>query len=249
VKLQQEREDLQQRLAQADKLAALGKFVAGIAHELNNPLQGVLGHVELLRAANAFPPAIQREMRHVHREAERAAKIVRNLLVFSGPRRLDRRRIAPGTIVGRVAALRARALRDRDITLVRDVEAPLPFLNGDPLLLHQALLNIVLNAEQAIPDHGRIWISVRLIDPTTLQVQVRDSGPGIPAEILPHVFEPFFTTKDVGAGTGLGLAIAYGIVVEHGGTLTAATHPDGGAVFTMTLPAGDAAPTARKRRR
>ena len=249
VRLQQEREDLQRRLAQADKLAALGKFVAGIAHELNNPLQGVLGHVELLRAANAFPPAIHREMRHVHREAERAAKIVRNLLVFAGPRRLDRRRIAPATVVGRVAALRARALRDREITLVRDVEAPLPFLHVDPLMLQQALLNIVLNAEQAVADHGQIAISVRMTDASTVRVDVRDSGPGIPPDILPHVFEPFFTTKDVGAGTGLGLAIAYGIVAEHGGTLTAATHPDGGAVFTMTLPAGDVVPPARRRRR
>jgi len=249
VRLQEDREDLQRRLAHADKLAALGKFVAGIAHELNNPLQGVLGHVELLRAANAFPPSIQREMRHVHREAERAAKIVRNLLVFSGSRRLDRRRLAPATIVSRVIALRTRALRERNITLVREVHAPLPFLHADPLMLQQALLNIVLNAEQAVADRGRIGIAVGLIEPGMVRIDVRDSGPGIPPDILPHVFEPFFTTKDVGAGTGLGLAIAYGIVLEHGGTLSAATHPDGGAVFTMTLPAGDAAPAPRRRRR
>ncbi len=161
VRLQEDREDLQRRLAHADKLAALGKFVAGIAHELNNPLQGVLGHVELLRAANAFPPSIQREMRHVHREAERAAKIVRNLLVFSGSRRLDRRRLAPATIVSRVIALRTRALRERNITLVREVHAPLPFLHADPLMLQQALLNIVLNAEQAVADRGRIGICRR----------------------------------------------------------------------------------------
>jgi PAS domain S-box-containing protein len=249
VRLEQERADLQQRLAQADKLAALGKFVAGIAHELNNPLQGVLGHVELLRAANAFPPSIQREMRHVHREAERAAKIVRNLLVFSGSRRLDRRRIAPATVVGRVAALRTRALRDRGVVLERDLEAPLPFLHADPLMLQQALLNIVLNAEQAVGDGGWIRIRARLTEPTAVRIDVHDSGPGIAPEILPHVFEPFFTTKDVGAGTGLGLAIAYGIVLEHGGSLSAATHPEGGAVFTMTLPAGDPPAATRRRRR
>jgi PAS domain S-box-containing protein len=249
VRLEHDREDLQRRLAQADKLAALGKFVAGIAHELNNPLQGVLGHVELLRAANAFPPSIQREMRHVHREAERAAKIVRNLLVFSGSRRLDRRRIAPATVIGRVAALRTRALRDRAITVARDVAAPLPFLHADPLMLQQALLNIVLNAEQAVEDGGRIAIRARLTEAGTVQIEVHDSGPGIPPEILPHVFEPFFTTKDVGAGTGLGLAIAYGIVLEHGGTLTAATHAEGGAVFTITLPAGDRPATGRRQRR
>jgi PAS domain S-box-containing protein len=248
VRLEHEREDLQQRLGQADKLAALGKFVAGIAHELNNPLQGVLGHVELLRAANAFPPSIQREMRHVHREAERAAKIVRNLLVFSGSHRLDRRRIAPATVVGRVAALRTRVLRDRSVAIERDIEAPLPFLHADPLMLQQALLNIVLNAEQAVDDGGWIRIRARLDAPATVRIEVHDSGPGIAPEILPHVFEPFFTTKDVGAGTGLGLAIAYGIVLEHGGTLTAATHPEGGAVFTMTLPAGDP-PAPRRRRR
>jgi len=247
VRLAHAHEDLQRRLAQADKLAALGQFVAGIAHELNNPLQGVLGHVELLRAADAFPAAIQREMRHVHREAERAAKIVRNLLVFSGSRRLDRRRVAPTTIVGRVAALRTRALRDRGITLTREIAAPLPFLYGDSLMLQQALLNIVLNAEQAVADQGHIGIRVYLTESGKVGIEVRDSGPGIPADVLPHVFEPFFTTKGVGAGTGLGLAIAYGIALEHAGTLTAANHPGGGAVFTLTLPAGDA-PVAVKRR-
>jgi signal transduction histidine kinase len=139
-------------------------------------------------------------------------------------------------------------LRDRSVAIERDIEAPLPFLHADPLMLQQALLNIVLNAEQAVDDGGWIRIRARLDAPATVRIEVHDSGPGIAPEILPHVFEPFFTTKDVGAGTGLGLAIAYGIVLEHGGTLTAATHPEGGAVFTMTLPAGDP-PAPRRRRR
>jgi signal transduction histidine kinase len=106
-------------------------------------------------------------------------------------------------------------------------------------MLQQALLNIVLNAEQAVADGGHIGIRVYLAETGKVGIEVRDSGPGIPADVLPHVFEPFFTTKDVGTGTGLGLAIAYGIVLEHGGTLTAANDPRGGAVFTLTLPAGD----------
>ena len=192
--------NFQRRLARSDKLAALGQFVAGMAHELNNPLAGRLGHVELLRARDAFPP-VSRATCAVHREAERAAKIVRNLLVFSGSRRPSPPP-APATIVSRVIALRTRALRERNITLVREVHAPLPFLHADPLMLQQALLNIVLNAEQAVADHGRIGIAVGLIEPGMGRIDVRDSGPGIPPDILPHVFEPFFTTKDVGRAPG-----------------------------------------------
>jgi PAS domain S-box-containing protein len=240
VELEAERAELRNRLVQSEKLAALGQFVAGIAHELNNPLQGVLGHLELLRATGAFPKALRRDMQRIYREADRAAKIVRNLLVFAGSRRLVRRRTSVNTMLARVLTLRASAHRGANIEVVRQHSDALPRVKADPLLLHQALLNIVLNAEQAIgPTGGRIETSTSLRHDESgdqVVVQIRDTGAGIPPAAMPRLFEPFYTTKEVGKGTGLGLAITYGIIQEHGGHISASNHPEGGAVFTVQLP-------------
>jgi PAS domain S-box-containing protein len=241
ARLEAERTELRNRLLQSEKLVALGELVAGIAHELNNPLQGVLGHIELLRATGAFPKAIRRDMQRIYREADRAAKIVRNLLVFAGSRRLVRRRTNLNATLSRVLSLRALALRAGRIDVVRHHDDELPRVKGDPLLLQQVLLNIVLNAEQAMGSSGgrlETETSVKLHDGRPhVTVQIRDTGPGLPPAVLPRVFEPFFTTKEVGKGTGLGLAIAYGIMQEHGGQIVASNHQDGGAVFTVRLPA------------
>jgi len=201
----------------------------------------VLGHIELLRATGAFPKALHRDMQRIYREADRAAKIVRNLLVFAGSRRYVRRQTNVNATLARVLSLRATACRAANIEVVRRHADALPRVKGDPLLLHQALLNIVLNAEHAIgANGGRIETSTSVRrDKTATQVvvQIRDTGHGIPPASMPRLFEPFFTTKEVGKGTGLGLAIAYGIIQEHGGQIAAANHPDGGAVFTVRLPA------------
>ncbi|HZT77792.1 MAG TPA: ATP-binding protein [Vicinamibacterales bacterium] len=240
TRLEAEREELRKRLTQSEKLAALGQFVAGIAHELNNPLQGVLGHLELMRATGAFPKQLRREVQTIYREADRAAKIVRNLLVFAGSRRLARRAVSLTGVLQKVLALRAPAQRAADIEVVRHYQDSLPRVQSDPLLLHQVFLNMVMNAEHAIQATGaggRIEIATHLApDGDRIVTTVRDTGTGIPEETLPRIFEPFYTTKEVGKGTGLGLAIAYGIVQEHGGHISAANHPDGGAVFTVELP-------------
>jgi PAS domain S-box-containing protein len=242
VQLEAERSALRNRLVQSEKLAALGQFVAGIAHELNNPLQGVLGHIELLRATGAFPKEIRRDMQRIYREADRAAKIVRNLLVFAGSRRLVRRRTSVNATLSRVLALRAPAFRACNIEVTRRHDDKLPRIKGDPLLLQQAFLNIVMNAEQAIgADGGRIETRTAFRQDGshgrgTVQVEIRDTGPGIRPELLSRVFEPFYTTKEVGKGTGLGLAITYGIIQEHGGQIIVSNHPEGGAVFTVQLP-------------
>jgi PAS domain S-box-containing protein len=241
TRLEAEREELRKRLTQSEKLAALGQFVAGIAHELNNPLQGVLGHLELLRTTGAFPKRLRREVQTIYREADRAAKIVRNLLVFAGSRRLTRRRVSLNAVLQKVVALRAPACRAAEIEVVRHYDENLPRVESDPLLLHQAFLNIVMNAEQAVTaagGGGRIEITTSVARSSDRVVTtVRDTGKGIPADALSRIFEPFYTTKEVGKGTGLGLAIAYGIVQEHGGQIVAVNHPDGGALFTVELPA------------
>jgi PAS domain S-box-containing protein len=241
-RLEAEREELRKRLGQSEKLAALGQFVAGIAHELNNPLQGVLGHLELLRVTGAFPKQLRKEIQTIYREADRAAKIVRNLLVFAGSRRLARRPVSVPAVLQKVIALRGPACRAQEIEVVRHYEEKLPRVQSDPLLLHQVFLNMFMNAEQAIVAAGRpgrIEVHVRMsAGRETLITTIRDTGNGIPEDALTRIFEPFYTTKEVGKGTGLGLAIAYGIVQEHGGHISAANHPDGGAMFSVELPVG-----------
>jgi PAS domain S-box-containing protein len=241
TKLEAEREELRRRLTQSEKLAALGQFVAGIAHELNNPLQGVLGHLELLRVTGAFPKQLRREVQTIYREADRAAKIVRNLLVFAGSHRLPRRAVSLNVVLQKVLALRAPACRAANIEVVRHYDEKLPRVQSDPLLLHQVFLNMVMNAEHAIASSGRpgrIEVTTAVAPSTDrIVATVRDTGNGIAPDVLSRIFEPFYTTKEVGQGTGLGLAIAYGIVQEHGGQIIAANDARGGAVFTVELPA------------
>jgi PAS domain S-box-containing protein len=241
TRLEKEREALREQLAQSEKLASLGQFVAGIAHEMNNPLQGVLGHLELMIEASDLPRTLRRDLKRVYQEGERAAKIVRNLLVFTGSRRMSRRRLRLNRILSRALTSRAAALERAGIEVTREESQDVPWINGDPLLLHQAFLNVLINAEHAIESQtrgGRIDVQISLKPAGDMVVTtIQDSGPGIPADVLPRIFDPFFTTKEVGKGTGLGLAIAYGIVQEHGGSIHAANAPGGGARFTIELPA------------
>lgn len=234
-----EREVLQSRLLQSEKLAALGHFVAGIAHELNNPLQSVMGHLELMRSTGAVPESIRDEVRTVFREADRAARIVRTLMVFAGSGRVQRRKATLKGILQRVLALRKASCRSRGIEVVRHYDEQLPAVHVDSLLLHQVFLHILMNAELAVAatgQPGRIDVTTTTGEPGWVVATIRDTGTGISGDTLPRVFEPFYTTRDVGEGVGLGLALAYGIVQEHGGRISASNHPDGGAVFTVELP-------------
>jgi C4-dicarboxylate-specific signal transduction histidine kinase len=241
TRLEAERTALRDRLTQSEKLAALGQFIAGIAHELNNPLQAVLGHAELMRRRTGLTRDVHRDLQIVYREADRAAKIVRNLLVFAGKRRLARRLVNVNTVVGKALSNRASACRAGGIEIVRQLDEHAPKILADPLLLQEAILNIVINAEQAVAAKGGGRIEARTKSwpaRNLVVIEIRDTGPGIPPEVMARIFEPFYTTKEVGQGTGLGLAITYGIVQEHGGHVLAATHQEGGAVFTVELPTG-----------
>src|SRR4029077_13914082 len=193
TRLEAEREELRRLLTQTEKLAALGQFVAGIAHELNNPLQGVLGHLELLRTTGAFPKQLRREVQTIYREADRAAKIVRNLLVFAGSRRLARRSVSLNVVIQKVLALRTPAHRAVGIEVVRHYDEKLPRVQSDPLLLHQVFLNMVMNAEHAIEATGRAGkIEIHTVvvpSRDRIVTTVRDTGIGIPEETLSRIFE------------------------------------------------------------
>ncbi len=254
TQLESEREALSRRLAQSERLASLGQFVAGIAHEMNNPLQGVLGHLELLIHASEPARPLRPTLRRIYQEGDRAAKIVRNLLVFAGSRQMNRVRLRVDRVLSRALASRAAALRQAGVEVTRSHGESVPTIEGDALLLQQALLNVLTNAEHATRVAAAApHIDIRIeasADGRGVRVSIKDSGPGIPPEVLPHIFDPFFTTKEVGQGTGLGLAITYGIIQEHGGTIHARNRLEGGAEFTIELPSAPAhAPRPERRPR
>jgi C4-dicarboxylate-specific signal transduction histidine kinase len=241
TRLEAERAALRERLTQSEKLASLGQFVAGIAHEMNNPLQGVMGHLELLIEMTDAARPVRKELKQIFQEADRAAKIVRNLLVFTGAHRVARQKTKVDRILTRALTSRRANLRRAGIKIARRVGEKLPPVICDPAQLQQAFLNVLINAEHAVLDGSyarRIEIASAVARRGThVVVTIRDHGSGIATEVLPKIFDPFFSTKEVGRGTGLGLAITYGIVSEHGGTITASNADDGGAVFEIELPA------------
>ena len=233
----QRQQQLHTRLAQAEKLASLGEFVAGIAHQMNNPLQGVLGHLELLIDAPAAVP-VRSELQRIYDDADHARTIVQDMLAFTGTGRMARQPIDIHDVVEQTIAMRRAARHRGGVEIVYRPGPGLPRVLGDAGQLQQALLNILINAEQAIaaaPGGGRVVVTTRA-EGGLVTIESRDSGPGIEPAVLSRIFEPFFTTKPAGQGTGLGLAISQGIVQAHGGSITAASSPQG-TVFTIGLPA------------
>jgi len=233
---------LRDQLVQSERLSAMGEVVAGVAHEINNPLQTIVGCVELMMESPT-DPSIRRDLELVGREAARAGQIVRNLLSFVRRSTPDRVAADLNQIVETVVELRRYHLQQRDISVVlRSDQTPLPVLvNREEI--QQVIMNLLLNAEHAMDGNSRrgtITISTSAANRQQL-LQIEDDGPGIPPEVRGRIFEPFFTTKEVGEGTGLGLSISHGIAAAHGGSLELCG--DGpGACFRLTLPAHTPAP-------
>jgi GAF domain-containing protein/ActR/RegA family two-component response regulator len=236
----------QEQLIHSEKLSALGQLVAGVAHELNNPLSVVLGNAYLAEPKVA-DPLVQRHLKGIREGAERAAQIVRNLLQFARKLTSSREDIEIDQLVERVLTLVANAGATQNISIVRDLAPGLPSTSGDPGQIQQVLLNLVTNAFQAMEDSGG-QVTVRSRSSAgRLRIEVEDTGPGVPAEIRTRIFDPFFTTKPVGTGTGLGLSVAHGIVSAHEGRIWVEEAPGGGARFVIELPVRTAAPTGAER--
>jgi signal transduction histidine kinase/CheY-like chemotaxis protein len=251
VRASQELVSTREQLVQKEKLAAVGQLVSGVAHELNNPLQGVLGYAELMLAAR--PPALEaEELRAIRDNANRAAGIVRNLLTFAGRTSSARGWQQVNRVVRDAVAVRDPQLHSSDIDVRVVLAERLPLVYIDHTRLEDVLVNLIQNAENAIaarrsgsskssavPSNARGEITVATSfrsEPDRILVEVFDNGSGLKEEDLSRVFDPFFTTREVGQGTGLGLSVCYGIVREHGGTITARNAVGGGAAFTIELP-------------
>ncbi len=229
---------LEEQLIQAEKLAAMGQMLAGVAHELNNPLTAILGASELLRDRGGVDEHVKRQLDMTHRQARRAARIVQNLLEFSRPSSAQKRALDLNGVVDRTLQLHEHSLRRNGIEVDFHPVAGLPPVIGDANQLIQVFLNLVSNAEQAIREirpAGRIQIRLGNSG-SRVFASVQDDGIGIKPEALPKIFDPFFTTKRPGGGTGLGLSICMSIVREHGGDIEVETLPAGGAAFTVFLP-------------
>ncbi|MBI1740934.1 MAG: PAS domain S-box protein [Acidobacteriales bacterium] len=238
---------LEQQVIQSERLAAMGQMIGGFAHELNNPLTGILGMTELLQESETSE-ANRKQLGTLQQQARRAAEIVQNLQYFARPPAPGRSPVNLSELIQRTLHLQAYPLRKSNITVDFLQEPALPPVMADPNQLMQVFLNLILNADQAIRegrDKGTIRIRLGR-NPDSVWVMFQDDGPGIAPEVLPHIFDPFFTTKRPGRGTGLGLSICKTLLREHGGNIEAATAQGGGAVFTITLPVTGAGPGAAK---
>jgi signal transduction histidine kinase len=228
---------LQERLLQSEKMASVGQLVSGVAHELNNPLTGVMGFAQLL-LARELDETVRSQVQTIYGEAERAAKIVQNLLSFARRRKPSKEMADVNALLQRVLELRSYDFTVRNISLDMTLDTRLPRVLVDPDQIQQVFFNVIKNAEQAMIDaHGGGKLTVTTsASPEGVRIAISDDGPGIPAEVQRRIFDPFFTTKEAGQGTGLGLTICYGIIDEHGGRIWAENAPAGGAVFIIELP-------------
>ena len=230
---------LQEQLIQSEKMSAIGQLVSGVAHELNNPLAGISAFAQLLLTEKRFPPDQRTAAEMIYAEARRASRIVQNLLTFARQHKPERTPTGVNQVLDDTLELRGYELRVRGIEVTRDYDEQIPETMADAHQLQQVFLNLVTNAEQAMEKSPRE--SQRLIVRTrrtgaVIRIDVEDTGPGIPPNLLERIFNPFFTTKPTGSGTGLGLSISLGIVREHEGRIWAENAPQGGARFIVEVP-------------
>jgi len=244
-----ERRRLEEQLIHSEKLSAIGQLVAGVAHELNNPLTSISGYTQLMLRDNDLRDDVRSDLKHINIQAERAARIVQNLLVFAREHKPERRMVNLNEEFRNTLSLRAYQLRVDNITVVNQIEPELPMTIADPFQIQQVMLNLINNAQQAMTERGgpgvltlRTFVTtLPAVDngtttPPMVVLSVGDNGVGIPARDLKRIFDPFFTTKPVGQGTGLGLSICFGIVQEHGGRIWAESEQDVGTTVYVALP-------------
>lgn len=232
---------MEAQLIQSEKMAAIGQLVSGVAHELNNPLTSIAGLAELLLEREPLADSPRQHVRIIHDQAERAGRIVHNLLTFARKDTAAKALVDLNDVAGRTLSLVTYDLRLREIELDTRLSGHPVFVEGDPHELQQVLLNLLTNAIQALASlpagrSRRITVATVRQD-REARLAVTDTGPGVPADHRPRLFTPFFTTKPSGQGTGLGLSLSYGIAQAHGGTMAYVDGPDGGATFVLTLPA------------
>lgn len=231
---ERDRSKLTEQLHHADRLATIGQLAAGVAHELNEPLAGILGLAQLSARDPGLPETVARDLEKIVQETLHAREIIRNLLLFARRMPPVRKPVCLNELLEEALAL-TEARRDATTEIVRLLEKDLPDLTADPSQIRQVLVNLLVNAAQAMPGGGRLDVETRS-EAGQVVVAITDTGVGMTEETRRKLFAPFFTTKDVGEGTGLGLAVASGIVHSHGGTIRVESEVGRGSRFEVRLP-------------
>jgi signal transduction histidine kinase len=237
-RIRQELQLLQRQVIRQERLAAVGQLVSGVAHEINNPLQAILGFAELLQMQGEVPDSVKPDLRLIQKESARACGIIRNLAMFARQQTGEAEPVRLADTVSAVIELRQRQLQAANIDLAVEQRDTRPVL-AVTAELQQVALNFLVNAEQAILMSGRLpgRITIRTYDKGDyVGLEVEDTGPGVQPEDEAKLFQPFFTTKPVGTGTGLGLSVSYGIIDSMGGRIGHRRAAAGGAIFYFELP-------------
>jgi two-component system, NtrC family, sensor kinase len=234
-------------VARGEKLASIGQLAAGIAHELNNPLTGVLTFTSLLRKKMPDGSTDAEDLDLVIRETKRCASIIRRLLDFAREKTPEKALVDLNQLVTETVRFVERSAALQQVEIATELDEDLPSLSVDPDLIKQVLINILVNAQQAIDGPGRITVRSCVLPPRKLagaaeatpvvEIAISDTGCGISAANLQRIFDPFFTSKEVGKGTGLGLSVSYGIVRSHGGEIEVQSTVGEGSTFRILLPA------------
>ena len=229
--------EMRVRLMETDRLAAIGELVAGVAHEVNNPLSSISAFAQLMLRDGGLTPTQRESVEIIKSETVRASQVVRDLLAFARRREPQHELVDLNGVITRTLRLRGYQMSTNQISVETDLAPDLPNVAGDARQLQQVCLNLVINAVQAMTatGGGTLSLSTRAYRDSVV-MDVRDTGPGIPDATKARIFEPFFTTKDEGEGTGLGLSVSYGIVTAHGGTIEAAETSPNGTTIRVTLP-------------
>ncbi|MCL5023738.1 MAG: ATP-binding protein [Nitrospirae bacterium] len=233
------------QLINAEKLASLGRMAAGVAHELNSPLTGIVTFAHLM--LKRMPPENRQDIEDLEviiEQAERCSKIVKGLLGFSRKTSAEKAFVNINTLTENTIAMVRNQAKFHNIKFNLKFDDSVPEIPTDPNQLQQVFINLFINAADAMNERGQVTVATRLISDTTagrkfVEIEFSDTGPGIPEELLGRVFEPFFTTKPVGKGTGLGLAVSYGIIKKHGGNIFVRSEIGKGASFFVRLPIED----------
>jgi two-component system NtrC family sensor kinase len=229
-------EDDFSKLMQTDRLLTLGRLVAGVAHEIGNPMTGILTYAYLLRDSLKEDDPRREDVDVIINETIRCREIVRGLLDFARQCKLKREQVDMNQLIRDTLKLVQKQEEFKKIELVFELDPEVGLIDADPYQIKQVILNLVINACEATQDHGKVWVYTRSSKDNWVEMNVEDHGKGIPGEHLEAIFEPFFTTKKNQGGTGLGLSISYGIIKNHGGDIRVKSSPGKGSKFKVILP-------------
>ena len=229
----------QAALVQSEKMAAFGQLGAGIAHEIKNPLAGILGLTQLSMRKMDKENPLYKNLTIIEKETNRCTAIIKNLLKFARQEKVSLEPVEINSVAEDAMAIVEHQLEMHKVKLIHELAPDLPLVSGNANQIQQVLINLMINAQQAMQGSGEVSVTTSNGNSDMVEISVKDNGPGIPEDIQAKIFEPFFTTKEVGKGTGLGLSVSYGIIKEHKGDIRVISAPDEGTEFRISLPVAD----------